>query len=177
MAYSRWNWLLFPVSLVLVYALMTWYLWVPLSRAEVVNKSGSVFVRYWEGEVVGFAAIRLVVAGPLSLFCFAFVPRLRWEPALTGLTGALTGLIISVLDRYLFNWANYHIGYLEALFLTPLGAGLLVMLPVDWALRRRTQAISNQAAKLTIAVGTAIAGCPPHRPGRALISASGSYLG
>ena len=28
-----------------------------------------------------------------------------------------------------------------------------------------------------IAVGTAIAGCPPHRPGRALISASGSYLG
>ena len=31
--------------------------------------------------------------------------------------------------------------------------------------------------RLTIAVGTAIAGCPPHRPGRALISASGSYLG
>jgi hypothetical protein len=30
---------------------------------------------------------------------------------------------------------------------------------------------------LAIAVGTAIAGCPPHRPGRALISASGSYLG
>ena len=26
-------------------------------------------------------------------------------------------------------------------------------------------------------LGTAIAGCPPHRPGRALISASGSYLG
>jgi hypothetical protein len=30
---------------------------------------------------------------------------------------------------------------------------------------------------LTIAVGTAIAGCPPHRSGRALVSASGSYLG
>jgi hypothetical protein len=29
----------------------------------------------------------------------------------------------------------------------------------------------------TLAVGTTIAGCPPHRPGRALISASGSYLG
>src|ERR1022692_1634721 len=29
----------------------------------------------------------------------------------------------------------------------------------------------------TIAVGTAVAGCPPHGPGRALISASGSYLG
>jgi hypothetical protein len=28
-----------------------------------------------------------------------------------------------------------------------------------------------------IAVGTAVAGCPPHGPGRALISASGSYLG
>ena len=27
------------------------------------------------------------------------------------------------------------------------------------------------------AVGTTIAGCPPHGPGRALISASGSYLG
>jgi len=31
--------------------------------------------------------------------------------------------------------------------------------------------------QLLIAVGTAVAGCPPHRPGRALISASGSYLG
>jgi hypothetical protein len=30
---------------------------------------------------------------------------------------------------------------------------------------------------LAIAVGTTIAGCPPHGPGRALISASGSYLG
>ena len=30
---------------------------------------------------------------------------------------------------------------------------------------------------LLIAVGTAVAGCPPHGPGRALISASGSYLG
>ena len=32
-------------------------------------------------------------------------------------------------------------------------------------------------AKLMIAVGTPVARCPPHRPGRALISASGSYLG
>ena len=31
--------------------------------------------------------------------------------------------------------------------------------------------------QLLIAVGTAVAGCPPHGPGRALISASGSYLG
>ena len=28
-----------------------------------------------------------------------------------------------------------------------------------------------------IAVGTPVARCPPHRPGRALVSASGSYLG
>ena len=35
----------------------------------------------------------------------------------------------------------------------------------------------NMKPQLAIAVGTAIAGCPPHRPGRALISASGSYLG
>jgi hypothetical protein len=33
------------------------------------------------------------------------------------------------------------------------------------------------AGQLLIAVGTAIAGCPPHRSGRALVSASGSYLG
>ena len=111
-----------------------------------MNKSGSVFVPYWEGEVLGFAAIRLVVAGPLSLFCFVFVPRRRWEPALTG---ALTGLTISVLDRYLFNWTNYHVGYLEALSLIPLSACLLVMLPVDWALRRGTPGSSNQDAKLT----------------------------
>ena len=31
--------------------------------------------------------------------------------------------------------------------------------------------------ELVIAVGTLVAECPPHRPGRALISASGSYLG
>ena len=30
---------------------------------------------------------------------------------------------------------------------------------------------------LPITVGTTITGCPPYRPGRALISASGSYLG
>ena len=33
------------------------------------------------------------------------------------------------------------------------------------------------ARQLDIAVGTPVARCPPHRPGRALISASGSYLG
>jgi hypothetical protein len=31
--------------------------------------------------------------------------------------------------------------------------------------------------QLAIAVGTVIADCPPREPGRALISASGSYLG
>src|SRR5215467_7052982 len=31
--------------------------------------------------------------------------------------------------------------------------------------------------QFTIAVGTPVARCPPHRPGRALISASGSSLG
>jgi hypothetical protein len=30
---------------------------------------------------------------------------------------------------------------------------------------------------MAITVGTTITGCPPYRPGRALISASGSYLG
>ena len=36
--------------------------------------------------------------------------------------------------------------------------------------------ISAELGQLLITVGTAIAGCPPYRPGRALISASGSYL-
>jgi hypothetical protein len=36
---------------------------------------------------------------------------------------------------------------------------------------------TDKTSLLAIAVGTAVAGCPPHRPGRALISASGSYLG
>ena len=35
----------------------------------------------------------------------------------------------------------------------------------------------RRACQLTIAVGTPVARCPPHGPGRALISASGSYLG
>jgi hypothetical protein len=37
--------------------------------------------------------------------------------------------------------------------------------------------IEEVPASLAIAVGTPVARCPPHRPGRALISASGSYLG
>ena len=40
------------------------------------------------------------------------------------------------------------------------------------------QGIAQKASGwLLITVGTAITGCPPYRPGRALISASGSYLG
>ncbi len=35
----------------------------------------------------------------------------------------------------------------------------------------------DRIVQLLIAVGTIIADCPPHGPGRALISASGSYLG
>jgi len=34
---------------------------------------------------------------------------------------------------------------------------------------------TNGWPSLTITVGTTITGCPPYRPGRALISASGSY--
>src|SRR5215467_11912578 len=36
---------------------------------------------------------------------------------------------------------------------------------------------SSAFSRRTIAVGTPVARCPPHRPGRALISASGSSLG
>src|SRR5260370_12472242 len=44
-------------------------------------------------------------------------------------------------------------------------------------LRQARQKPSKSSRQLLIAVGTTIAGCPPHGPGRALISASGSYLG
>ena len=38
-------------------------------------------------------------------------------------------------------------------------------------------AYNKNQKRLAITVGTTITGCPPYRPGRALISASGSYLG
>ena len=37
--------------------------------------------------------------------------------------------------------------------------------------------LDRARCQLTIAVGTPVARCPPHRPGRALMSASGSYRG
>ena len=37
--------------------------------------------------------------------------------------------------------------------------------------------VSTQNPDCEIAVGTTIADCPPHGPGRALLSASGSYRG
>jgi hypothetical protein len=45
-------------------------------------------------------------------------------------------------------------------------------------LKAQENAVNKGISKshLTITVGTAITGCPPYGPGRALISASGSYL-
>jgi hypothetical protein len=40
-----------------------------------------------------------------------------------------------------------------------------------------TGTITLETPVIEIAVGTVIADCPPRGPGRALISASGSYLG
>jgi hypothetical protein len=46
----------------------------------------------------------------------------------------------------------------------------------DYISESKNSRVSN-LKQLAIAVGTPVARCPPHRPGRALISASGSYLG
>ena len=140
MTHSRWNWLLLPVFLVIAYALMTWCLWVPLSRNEVATKSGVFYVPYWEGQVIAFTATRLMAATLLSLLCLVVVPCRRWEPALAGV---LTGLAISVLDRYSFNWINYHAGFIAALFVIPLIAASLVILPLDIGLRRGSQALTD----------------------------------
>jgi hypothetical protein len=47
------------------------------------------------------------------------------------------------------------------------------------AANRKLSALPSRtdSSQLVIAVGTAVAGCPPHGSGRALLSASGSYLG
>jgi hypothetical protein len=42
---------------------------------------------------------------------------------------------------------------------------------------RELAKVNERSGQLTIAVGTPVTRCPPHGPGRALISASGSYLG
>jgi Family of unknown function (DUF5317) len=57
-----------------------------------------------------------------------------------------------------------------------LGGILIVAICLQRALRVEGSPNWNRR-QLTIAVGTIIADRPPHRPGRALISASGSYLG
>jgi len=49
----------------------------------------------------------------------------------------------------------------------------LLRRPMGWALASWVTGDNSRQ----IAVGTVIADCPPHGPGRALISASGSYLG
>jgi hypothetical protein len=65
--------------------------------------------------------------------------------------------------------ASFHIAPLD-----PVLAGLLRHRDSDFCNARIR---INWDSQLAIAVGTAVAGCPPHGPGRALISASGSYLG
>jgi hypothetical protein len=123
MARSRWNWLLFPTGFTIVYEAMTWFCWVPLSRAAVTARNGAVFIPYWQGEVFAFAAIRIFVVVLLSSLCFV-LPVRRWEAFLLG---AATGFSASVLDRLWWDWVNHHLGYLVALFGIPLiSGGLLV---------------------------------------------------
>lgn len=139
---SRWNWLFFPVGLTVAYALIT-CVWASLRRPDIVSKAGSSYVAWWEGQVMGFALIRLFVAVLLSLPCFMVTPRRRFEPALTGV---LTGLGVSVLDRYLFDWVNEHAGFAAALCVIPLLVGGLVILSFGVAFRPGTPAANDEAS-------------------------------
>lgn len=136
MTYSRWYWLFFPPSLAGGYGLITWYCWVALGCLSVAAKNGAVYVPYWEGQVIGFIALRLFVAVVISIVCFAVLPRRRWQPLLSG---ALAGGVMSVFDRYLFNWINYHVSFIAAFCAIPLIAVALVVWPLHLLLPSRTR--------------------------------------
>ena len=128
MAPSRSNWLLLPVGFAIIYAVITWAYWVPLDRPRIATQSGGTsFIPYWEGEVIGFVAIRILSALVLSLVCCVFPPPGRWLRIFS--IGAVTGLVASVIDRFCWNWIQNHVGYLVALFGIPmLSGGILVLL-------------------------------------------------
>ena len=136
MTYSRWYWLFFPPALAGSYGLLTWYCWVALNRPNVAAKNGAIYVPYWEGQVIGFIAVRLFVATVISIICFAILPRRRWQPVLSG---AIAGVLMSVFDRYLFNWINYHVSFIAAFCAIPLIAGVLVVLPFHLLLAGHTR--------------------------------------
>jgi hypothetical protein len=105
---------------------MTWLCWVPLSRAAALAQNGISFIAYWEGEVFGFAAIRILALVLLSPVLVAFAPPVSVWKALS--VGALTGLATSVLDRFCFNWVNIRLSYFAAIFGIPILSGGVLML-------------------------------------------------
>jgi hypothetical protein len=74
---SRLNWLLVPVAFAITYEASAWALWVPLSRSAVAARNGTAFIPYWEGQVFAFAAIRIIGAMFVFLFCFLLPPLNR----------------------------------------------------------------------------------------------------
>jgi hypothetical protein len=108
MVRSRLSWFLVPVGFTVVYEAVTWALWVPLDRAALTAKEGTLSIPYWEGQVFAFAAMRVLGAGLVCLFFFLLRPLGAWR---TFLTGALFGLVTSIADRCCWDWVN-HFGTL-----------------------------------------------------------------
>jgi len=63
------------------------------------------------------------------------------------------------------------------LLISPVGIYLALLVQFNNAVKPLLVFAAAPPFYIAIAVGTTIADCPPHGPGRALISASGSYLG
>jgi hypothetical protein len=122
---------------------MMWFCWVPVARADVAAKNGATFIPFWEGQIMAFVATRLLATVFLSPICLAIVPRQKWEPMLAG---TLIGLAASILDRYSFNRINLHAGFLAALLVIPLIAGIVVILPLHLAIRRSQLGSERPAA-------------------------------
>lgn len=125
---SRLNWLLVPVAFTITYEAMTWALWVPLSRSAVAARNGTVFIPYWEGQVFAFAAIRIIGAMFVFLFCFFLRPPNRWR---TFLVGVLFGCLTSIVDRFCWDWAN-QLGFPLALLAIPIVSLTAVILIFRW---------------------------------------------
>lgn len=132
MTHSRLNWLLVPVPFTITYEAMTWALWVPLSRSMVAARNGTVFIPYWEGQVFAFAAVRIIAAMFVFLFCFFLPSPNRWR---TFLIGVLFGCVTSIVDRFCWDWAN-HLGFPLALLAIPI-VSLTALLLIFWWIETR----------------------------------------
>ena len=116
--------------------------------------------------------VRFIVSPLIAVLIGCLVGLLSKDhPIATSIVG-LAPWAIMLLSPYkpvsILGWAGWLVPILVYIPLGATAAGF------TWRYRRKPP---SQSGLLAIAVGTPVARCPPHRPGRALVSASGSYLG